>query len=61
VAGTLLVAHENVADAGIEQWVIDGQDCAARQPENGIDALLFQTLDECFGSSELHNVPLLFR
>jgi hypothetical protein len=61
VAGPLLVSNEDVSDARIEQRVVDREDCAAGQAEHRLDPLLFQTLDERFGSGELHVDPLFFR
>ncbi len=39
VAGALLVAHEDVADRGVEDRVVHRQDRAAGQAEDRVDAL----------------------
>jgi len=46
VTRALLVAHQNMADARVDQRVIDRQDGPAGQAEDGVDALLFEALDE---------------
>jgi hypothetical protein len=58
VARALLVAHEDVADRGVEERVVDGEDGAAGQAKDRVDTLLFEAPDECLRSCELHNVPL---
>ena len=47
VAGALLVAHEDVADRAVEQRVVHRQDAPAGQPEDGVDALHLEGLDQC--------------
>jgi len=42
VAGTLLVSHQDVADRRVEQRVVRGQDAAAGQTEDGLDAFHLQ-------------------
>ena len=54
VAGALLVAHEDVADRAVEQRVVHGQDATPREPEDGVDALHLEGLDQCLRSGELH-------
>jgi hypothetical protein len=46
VPGSLLVAHEDVADTRVDQRVVDGQNGAAGQAEDGVDPLLFEALYE---------------
>src|SRR5579863_5576303 len=58
MTGALLVAHQDVADRRVQQRVVDGEDRAAGQPEDRVDALLFEAPDQCLRSCELHNVPL---
>ena len=58
VAGALLVTHEDVADRGVEDRVVDGENRATGQPEDGVDPFAFQALDQCLRSCELHNAPL---
>ena len=47
VAGALLVAHEDVADGAVQQRVVHRQDAAAGQPEDRVDALHLEGLDQC--------------
>jgi hypothetical protein len=54
VAGTLLVADQDVPYGGVDDRVVDRQDRAARQAEHDLDALHLEALDECLCSSELH-------
>src|SRR3546814_12085349 len=46
VPGALLVAHEDVADRAVEERVVDREDASARQPEDGVDPLHLEGLDE---------------
>ena len=54
VPGALLVSNEDVADRGIDQRVVDGQDRPSGQAEDDLDALGLERLDECLRSGELH-------
>ena len=54
VPGTLLVAHEDVADRGVEQRVVGRQDAAAWEAEHDLDALHLEGLDECLRTGDLH-------
>ena len=54
VAGTLLVAHEDVADRRVEQRVVGGQNAAAGQAEDGFNALHLQRPDEGLRPGDLH-------
>ena len=58
VTRALLVAHEDMADGRVDDGVVDGQDGAAGQAEDGVDPLAFEALDECLRSGELHAAPL---
>src|ERR1700677_344535 len=58
VTGALFVTHENVPDRGVQDGVVYGKNRATGQAEDGIHALLFEALDECLRSCELHNAPL---
>ena len=60
VAGTLLVADEYVADARVDQRVVDREDGATGQAEDNFDSFHLQALDEGLRASQLHNFPLLF-
>jgi hypothetical protein len=45
--GRLFVAHENVRDlAGLEQRVVDVQDCAARITKDKLNALILESADD---------------
>jgi len=46
VAGTLFVAHEDVADRAVDDRVVHGQDRPTREAEHGVDALELQGPDE---------------
>ena len=54
VAGALLVAHEDVADGGVDDRVVDGQDGAAGQAEHDVDPLHLEALDEGLRPCHLH-------
>ena len=54
VARSLLVSHEDVADRGVENRVVHGQDRTAGQPEDDLDALALEALDQCLRSGESH-------
>ena len=54
VAGTLLVAHEDVADRRIDEGVVDGQDRAAREAEHDLHPFHLEALDEGLGPTQLH-------
>ena len=54
VPGTLLVAHQDVADGRVDDRVVDGQDGAAGQAEHDVDALHLEALDEGLCSCHLH-------
>ena len=54
VAGTLLVAHEDVADRAVEQRVVRRQDASAGQTEHHFDAFHLEALDEGLGPGDLH-------
>ena len=59
VAGALLVAHEDVADAAVEQRVVGRQDAAAGQAEHDLGALHLQRFDQGLGPGDLHGVAPL--
>ena len=46
VAGALLVADQDVADRRVDDRVVDGQDGAAGQAEDHLDAFHLEALDE---------------
>ena len=51
VAGTLLMAHQNVPDPRRgEQWVVEGQNGTARHPEDVSDTKLFQRAHQSLGA-----------
>ena len=52
VAGALFVADEHVTDGALDDRVVDGQDRTAGQPEDDLDALQLEGLDE--GLSPVH-------
>ena len=58
VAGALLVADQDVADGGVDDRVVDGQDGAAGQAEHDVDPLHLEALDEGLGPCHLHVLPL---
>ena len=58
VTGALLVSHEDMTNGGVDQRVIDGKNGAAGQAEDRVDPLLFEALDKCLRSCELHHCPL---
>ena len=61
VSGTLFVAHENVADLRLKQWVVRRENATARQAEHHFDVLVLKRADEGLGSGEFffHNVAFL--
>ena len=53
--GALLVAYEDVLDLVLlEELVVDVEDCAARIPEDVLDAFFLEAADDDFGTRELH-------
>ncbi len=58
VSGALLVADQDVADGGVDDRVVDGQDGPAGQAEHDVDPLHLEALDEGLCPSHLHVVPL---
>ena len=54
VAGALLVAHEDVADRRVDDRVVHGEDAAAREPEDRVDALHLERLDQRLAAVGLH-------
>ena len=50
VAGALLVAHEDVADRRVDDRVVHGEDGAAGQAEDDLDALHLEGLDQCLAT-----------
>ncbi len=55
----LLVAAQHVADPGIDQRVVGGQDRSAGDPEDGVDALQLEGLEHRLRSGQLHPCNLL--
>jgi len=56
VTAALLVSDQHVADRRVNECVIRREDCSARVAEHHVDARLFEALNQCLGSSELHDV-----
>ena len=56
VARPLLVAHQDVADGGVDDRVVDREDGAARQAEHHVDPLHLEALDEGLRPCQLHLV-----
>ena len=54
VPSALLVAHEDVTDRRLQQRVVGRQDAPTREPEDDVDRLHLQGLDEGLGSGEFH-------
>src|ERR1019366_6456593 len=59
VTGPLLVTYEDVANGGVQDRVVHGQNGPTGQAEDRVDALLLEALDECLHSGELHDAPSL--
>ena len=56
MAAAGLVAHEDVADAGIDEGVVSREVCAAGKSEDDVDALRLQTLH--YGIYRAHSADL---
>src|SRR5581483_9490474 len=54
VAGALLVADQDVADARLEERVVDGQDGPAGEAEHDLRPFHLQAPDERLGAGHLH-------
>ena len=53
VTGTLLVAHQNVADLfAVHQWVIGGENCSTWQTEDSVNPQHLKRADDCLCSGE---------
>ncbi|GIE71101.1 hypothetical protein Apa02nite_072090 [Actinoplanes palleronii] len=48
--GALLVAHQDVPDAGVEQRIVRREDRAARDPEHDFHAQSLERADKCAGT-----------
>src|SRR5205085_10033596 len=54
VARSLLVAAQDVSDAGVQERVVGRQDRAAGDAEDDIDALALEGLEHRLGAGDLH-------
>src|SRR6266545_1939222 len=54
MAGALLVADQDVADRGVAQRVVGGEDGAPGEPEYDLDVASLQAADEGLRSGDLH-------
>jgi hypothetical protein len=51
VAGARLVPHQDVADAGVQQGVVERQVGAAGHAEDGVDTGSLERGDQCVGAA----------
>ena len=52
VPGALFVAHQDVANARLQKWVVHGENAAAGQTKHGLYVFHLKRANECFGSGE---------
>ena len=59
VPGSCSVAHEDVADAAVEQRIVRRQDAATGKAEHDFGVFHLQRLDQGLGPGDLHGYSLI--
>ena len=60
VTGSLLMAHQDMTNTRLDQWVVYGQDGTTGHAKYGLYALMLQRFEHRLGSVNLHHSPALF-